>query len=200
MSDHIPELLGAYLDGELGGGQLRKVEAHLEDCQDCQAEFNPCGALSAALQSAPSPDFTTAERLAAEVALRLPRTPVKPTRQRAFEFGWWMAPVGLLLAWIFLGTTLLVSNLVTTAGQLGLLSSAAAWLSSGSANQVSWAGTLAQFGLLAGNSLQWAETTEMFTRTALPPLAWQVSIALLYLCWMAILWARHMRQEPEGLR
>ena len=26
MSDHILDLLGAYIDGELHGGQLRKVE------------------------------------------------------------------------------------------------------------------------------------------------------------------------------
>jgi len=200
MSEHIHKLLGAYLDNELGDAQLRKVEAHLEACQECHEELQSLQALSAALQSAPSPDFTTVERLAAEVALRLPRTPVKPISQRALAFGWWLAPVGLLLAWVFLGTTLLISNLVTTAGQLGLLSSAAAWLASGSANQAYWAGTLAQFGLLAGNSLQWAETTETFTRTALPPVTWQVSIALLYLSWMAILWARHTRREPEGLR
>jgi len=43
--------------------------------------------------------------------------------------------------------------------------------------------------------LQGAETLESFSRTAIPGIFWQVSIALLYLCWIAIWWARHTRQE-----
>lgn len=200
MSDHIFELLGAYLDGELHGGQLRKVESHLEECQNCRKEVQSLQALSAVLHLAPLPDFPAPERLATDVALRLPRTPAKPMSRKALEFGWWVAPVGLLLTWIFLSTTLLLSNVVTTANELGLLSSASAWLVSGSAAEAYWSGTLGQFGLLAGESLQWAEATEAFTRTTLPQITWQVSIALLYLSWMAIWWARHTRQEPNGLR
>jgi predicted anti-sigma-YlaC factor YlaD len=200
MSDHIFELLGAYLDGELHGGQLRKVESHLKECQFCRKEVQSLQALSAVLHSGPLPDFPAPERLAADVALRLPRTPAKPMSRKALEFGWWVAPVGLLLTWIFLSTTLLLSNVVTTANELGLLSSASAWLVSGSPIEAYWSGTLGQFGLLAGESLQWAEATEAFTRTTLPQIIWQVSIALLYLSWMAIWWARHTRQEPDGLR
>jgi predicted anti-sigma-YlaC factor YlaD len=200
MSDHILELLGAYLDGELYGGQLHKVEAHLEECQNCQAEVQSLQTLSVALHSAPVPNFLAPERLAGNVALRLPRTPAKPMSHRALEIGWWVAPVGLILTWIFLSTTLLVSNVVTTANELGLLSKVAAELVSGSSMEAYWSGTLGQFGLLAGDSLQWAEATEAFTRTTLPQITWQVSIALLYLSWMAIWWARHTRQKPEKLR
>lgn len=200
MSDHILELLGAYLDGELHGGQLRKVEAHLEECQNCKEEVQSLQTLSAALHSAPVPNFLAPERLAGNVALRLPRTPAKPMSHRVLEIGWWVAPVGLILTWIFISTTLWVSNFVTTANELGLLSNVAAELVSGSSMEAYWSGTLGQFGLLAGNSLQWAEATEAFTRTTLPQITWQVSIALLYLSWMAIWWARHTRQKPEGLR
>jgi hypothetical protein len=200
MSDHILQLLGAYLDGELQGGQLSKVETHLVDCQTCQEELRSLQILSVALQSAPLPDFPAPERFVAEVALRLPRNQVKPLSRKVLEVGWWLAPVGLILAWIFLSTTLLISNLVTTASGIGLLDSASAWLAAGSPIEAYWSGTLGQFGLLAGESLQWAETTEAFTRTTLPQITWQVSIALLYLSWMAIWWARHPRQEPEGLR
>lgn len=200
MSDHILELLGAYLDGELQGGQLRKVETHLEQCQSCQEEFRSLQDLSAMLHSTQATELPTPERLLAKVALRLPRTPVKPMSHRALEFSWWLAPVGLILIWIFLSTTFLVNNVVTTANELGLLSSASATLAFGSPVEAFWAGTLGQFGLLAGNSLQWAEATEAFTRTTLPQITWQVSIALLYLSWMAIWWARHTRQEPDGLR
>lgn len=196
MSDHVLELLGAYLDGELRGGQLRKVEAHLGECQACLEEYYALQALSLALHDAPAPEFPASEHLAANVALRLPRKPVKPISQRALEVGWWLAPVGLIAIWIFLSTTSLVSNVVTTANALGLLSSASAWLVSGSPVEAYWSGTLGQFGFLPGDSLQWAEMTEAFTRTTVPQITWQVSIALLYLSWMAIWWARHTRQKP----
>jgi hypothetical protein len=61
-----------------------------------------------------------------------------------------------------------------------------------------WSSTLGQFGILSGSSLQWAEITEAFTRATVPLITWQVSIALLYLSWMAIWWARHTRRESGG--
>lgn len=199
MSDHVLELLGAYLDGELHGAQLRKVEAHLQECQVCQEEAQSLRALSATLQAGVLPDFPTPERFAADVALRLPRGPIQPTSRKALEFGWWLAPVGLLLTWIFLNTTLLVSNALTAVHELGLLSGASAWLGSAPEAEAYWSGMLGQFGLLGGNSVQWAAQVEAFTQTTLPLIVWQVSIALLYLSWMAIWWARHTRREPEGL-
>jgi len=194
MSDHVFELLGAYLDGELQGGQLRKVVTHLEECQTCTEEYETLSALSMTLQDAPLPDFPSPEHFAADVALRLPRTPVKPLKRRTLEFGWWLAPVALLITWIFISTTLLVSDVLTTANEFGLLDSTSALLTTGSSAGTYWSGTLGQFGFLTGNSLQWAEMTEAFTRNTIPQIVWQVSIALLYLSWLAIWWARHTRQ------
>jgi len=194
MSDHVLELLGAYLDGELHGGQLRKVEAHLEECQTCAEEYRALNALSVTLQSVRIPDFPAPERFAADVALRLPRTPVKPMNRRALEFGWWLAPVTLVLVWVFISTTILVGDVLSTANEFGLLDSASALLTSSSSAGANWSGTLGQFGILTGNSLQWAEMTETFTRNTVLPIVWQVSIALLYLSWLAIWWARHTRQ------
>jgi len=198
MSEHVLEWLGAYLDGELHGGQLRRLEAHLQGCQACQEELRSLSALSATLQTAPLPEFPALERFAMDVALLLPREPVKLARRKALEFGWWLAPVGLTLTWIFLSTTLLVSNAVTAANDLGLLSGASTWLNSAMGAEGYWSGALAQFGLLSGNSLQWAELMEIFTRTAIPLIAWQVSIALLYLSWIAIWWARQTRRTTSG--
>jgi anti-sigma factor RsiW len=193
MSDHVLDLLGAYIDGELHGGQLRKVELHLDECQACLEEYYSLQALSATLHAAPVPDFPSPERFAADVALRLPRKPVKPIRSRALEIGWWLVPVGLVVAWIFVSTTILLSNVVTAAGDFGLLDSASAWLAAGP-SRANYAAFLGQFGLLAGNSLEWAEMTEALTRTNVSQIFWQVSIALLYLSWLAIWWARHTRQ------
>lgn len=190
MSDHILEFLGAYLDGELRDGQLRKVEAHLDECRSCLEEYQALQNLSVALQDGTPPEFPAPERLAAEVVLRLPRTPLKPVSQKALELGWWLAPVGLILAWTFLSTTLLLSDVITTINELGLLSNASVWLVSSSTAEAYWSGTLGQLGLLAGEGLQWAGLTESFTRNVLPKVVWQASIALLYLSWMAIWWAR----------
>jgi len=194
MSDHILELLGTYIDGELSAGQIRKVEAHLDECQTCLEEYYALQALSATLQASPVPEFPAPERLAADVALRLPRRPVKPVRSRVLEIGWWLAPVGLIATWIFISTTILVSNVVATASEFGLLNSVTAGLFSAAPSEAYWSATLSQFGLLAGNSLQWAEMTEAFTRITVPQFIWQISIAMLYLSWMAIWWARHTRQ------
>ena len=197
MSDHILELLGAYIDGELRGGQLRKVETHLEECQSCLEEYYTLQALSARLHAAPLPEFPSPERLAADVALRLPRKPIKPVRTKVFEIGWWLVPVGLIATWVFVSTTILISNVVAAAGDFGLLNSASAWLVAGTSG-VSYSAFLGQFGLLSGNSLEWVELTEAFTRMNISQIFWQVAIALLYLSWMAIWWARHMRRGSGG--
>jgi predicted anti-sigma-YlaC factor YlaD len=193
MSDHVLDLLGAYIDGELHGGQLRKVETHLDECPTCLEEYYAIQALSATLHAAPIPDFPASERFAAEVALRLPRTPVKPMRNRALEIGWWLAPVGLAITWIFVNTATLLSNVVTAAGNFGLLNSTSVWLAAGSSG-ANYSAFLGQFGLLAGNSLQWAEAIEALTRTNTAQIFWQVAIAVLYLSWLAIWWARRTHQ------
>jgi predicted anti-sigma-YlaC factor YlaD len=195
MSDHILELLGAFVDGELQGGQLRKVEAHLDECQPCLEEYYALQALSTTLRAAPAADFPSSERFAADVALRLPRKPVKPVGRRALEVGWWLAPVGLIVVWIFLSTTILVSNVISAAGDFGLLNSASTWLVAGSSG-ANYSAFIGQFGLLEQGSLEWFTLSEGFTRSFVSSIFWQISIAMLYLSWFAIWWARHMRQEP----
>jgi len=193
MSDHVLELLGAYLDGELHNGQLRKVETHLDGCQACTAEYQSLQALSVELHAVPLPDFPSPERLAADVTLRLPRTQDKPLRKSAVEIGWWLVPVGLVVAWIFLSTTLLVSNMLIGVDELGLLDSASARLVP-SSNEAYWSGALGQLGVLTDDSLQWAKAMESFTRISASQIFWQIAIALLYLSWLAIWWARHTLQ------
>ena len=102
MSDHISELLGPYLDGELTAGGLRKVEAHLGECPACQGELEALGSLSFTLRETGLPEFTSVEQLVTGVMLGLPRKPVKPVTHRTLEVGWWLAPVGLLIIWILI--------------------------------------------------------------------------------------------------
>ena len=199
MSKHMTEWLNAYLDGELRGSRLHQVEEHLAECRECRAELQSLQNLSALVREVPAPEFTSSERFAAQVNLRLPHEAPKASKRRVQEVGWWMIPVSLLAIWVFIGTSGLVSDVVSTANEFGLLRNAPAWLVSGSTSAAYWSATLSQFGILSGDSLEWAEITETFTRNTLPQFIWQVSIALLYLSWIAIWWARHKRREHGQL-
>ncbi len=197
MSKHIAEWLNAYLDGELTGSQLQSVETHLTECQACRAELESLVRLSSWLHEVPAPEFTPPERFAAQVSLRLPRKQVSAPKNRILEIGWWMIPVGLLGAWIFISTSAFMSNLLFAANDLGLLGDLSNWLAFGSVRETQWSATLGQFGFLSGNSLHWAAATEALTRGSLPQITLQVVIAFLYLGWMAIWWARRQRRGQD---
>lgn len=195
MPNHITEWLNAYLDGELHGNRLHHVEKHLTECASCRSELESLQSLSRLLHKVPAPDFTSPERFTAQVNLLLPQKPVAAPRNRLFEIGWWMIPVGLLAVWVFINTATIVSNIVSTANNLGMVDSANTLLISGATDPTNWTSTLSQLGFLKNNSLQWIDMTENYTKSVLPQFVWQVSIALLYLTWIAIWWASQTRQE-----
>ena len=199
MSNHVSEWLNAYHDGELRGNRLRFVEAHLAECELCQAELESLESLSELLQEVRAPEMISAERFAAQVNLRLPHSKTAISSKKVSEFGWWMIPVGLLASWVFVSTAFILSNVLSVAGNLGLLSGLSEWIASGPANDIYLSTTIGQMGLLSGNGLSCAETTETFTRISLPQVILQVSIAVLYLGWLAILWVRHTRQGTGQL-
>jgi predicted anti-sigma-YlaC factor YlaD len=194
MSEHVTEWLNAYLDAELHGNRLHQVEKHLAECKTCQAEFESLQGLSRLLHEVPAPEFTSPARFATQVNLLLPQKPVTAPRSGLFEIGWWMIPVGLLVAWIFISTASVVSNMISAANNFGLVDGANTLLISGTSDTANWTSILSQFGFLEGNSLQWSEITESYSKNVIPQFVWQVSIALLYLTWIAIWWARQTRQ------
>jgi predicted anti-sigma-YlaC factor YlaD len=199
MSDHVNEWLNAYFDGELRGNRLHQVEEHLAECVACQLELDSLHNVSQLLQEVPTPEFPSAERFATQVNLLLPKRPVAATGSKLFEFGWWMIPVGLLAAWAFISTSVLVGNMISAANSFGLLdSTTTSWIST-SPNTAFWTSTLGQFGGLQGNNLQWFEITEGYSRNLLPQFLWQLAIAVLYLVWIAVWWARHARQRVGQL-
>jgi hypothetical protein len=144
-----------------------------------------------------TPEFTSPERFAAQVNLRLPHQQAAPLENRMLEIGWWMIPVGLLGTWIFIGTSFFISDILSAANALGLLSGITDWMAFGPSNGIYLSATLGQSGLLSGNSLNWAEWTEVFTRMSLPQIILRISIALLYLSWLAIWWARHRHHQRQ---
>jgi anti-sigma factor RsiW len=199
MSNHVTEWLNAYLDGELQGSRLDHVETHLAECEICQTELASLENLSDVLQEVPTPEFIPSERFAAQVSLRLPHAKPVSSKRKALEIGWWMIPVSLLALWIFLSTSFLVSDMLSVANSVGLLPSLSDSIALITFDAAGWSARLGQFGVLSGNALEFAASMEAFTRTSLPQISLQVSVALLYLSWIAIWWARHQRQENGPL-
>ena len=199
MPAHVSEWLNAYHDGELQGNRLHQIEAHLAECDLCQAELESLESLSGLLHAVPASEFTSPERFAAQVNLRLPHEQTNFSGKQILKISWWMIPVGLLGVWVFIVTSSILSDIIYEANNFGLLSGISNWLNFGSLNGVYLSSTLGQAGFLSGNGLSWAETAETFTRMSLPQISLQVSIALLYLSWSAIWWARDLRQERGPL-
>lgn len=193
MHNHVTEWLNTYLDGELHGNRLHQVEEHLAECKACQAELRSLQDLSGLLHKVPAPEFTSSERFSTQVNLLLPKRPVTVPRSRLFEIGWWMIPIGLLAAWAFVSTASIVSNMFSAANNFGLVGGVNTLLVSGASNTATWTSTLGQFGFLEGKGLHWSELTESYSRNVIPQFVWQVSIAVLYLSWIAIWWARQTR-------
>jgi len=193
MSNHVIEWLNAYLDGELKGKKLHQVEEHLAECEACQAELESLQGMSSLLHEVPAGEFTANETFVLQVNLLLPQRPVASTRRKILEVGWWMVPIGLLTVWVFISTTILVSDMLSVANNFGLLDNVGVMASDTSSNAY-WTSTLGQFGLLQGGNLEWAERTESISRNLIPQIVWQISVALLYLTWIAIWWARQRLQ------
>jgi anti-sigma factor RsiW len=199
MSNHVTEWLNAYLDGELHGNRLQHVQEHLAECAACQAEFDSLQNLSGLLQDVPAAELTSPERFATQVNLLLPQKRTTPPETRLFEIGWWLIPVGLLAVWVFISTATMLGDAMSVAKNFGILDQTTASFVSAPAETADVTSTLGQFGMLHGNSLQWAETTENFTRGLFPQIVLQVAVALLYLTWLAVWWTRHTRQSSEPL-
>lgn len=194
MSDHISELLGPYLDGELTAGAIRKVEAHLGACQVCQGELEALQALSFTLRETGLPEFSSVEQLVTGVMLGLPRKPDNTPVRKTLEIGWWLAPVGLLTIWIFITTGTLVSEMLSAANGFGLLKDSVSWLAFGGSQAGELSAFLGQFSIFEPGTMQWLGASESFIRNLFNGVFWQLSIAMLYLSWMAIWWARRTFQ------
>lgn len=195
MSKHVTEWLSAYADGELRGSRLQQVKAHLADCEVCQRELELLDSLSSLLQEVPVPDFIPPERFASQVSLRLPHPKRTGSSKKVLEIGWWMIPVGLLASWVLIHVSFVMRDVLSVANNFGLLTSVSNWMLFGTGNTANWSATLGQVGVLHGSSLDLLAAMERFARTSLPQITLQISIAFLYLSWIAIWWARDQRQE-----
>ena len=111
MNEHVTAWIAAYHDGELGGAQRKKVEAHIQTCAACRSELEALQALSKLLQEAPAlPEEALPERFVSQVKLRIGAQPPKPFWQRSLRTSWWLAPAGVIGMWAFGQAVLLVGG------------------------------------------------------------------------------------------
>jgi predicted anti-sigma-YlaC factor YlaD len=197
MNGHVTSWIAAYHDGELGGRRLRQVEDHLAECEACRAELEQLQCLSTLLRESPAAKgLLSPERFAAQVGLRLPRRPTKPTWQRTLEASWRLAPAGLIGAWAFVQAVFIVTGVVLIALQvcgidvLGLQQpvSHETWLTAILNLFQARLGDTTLTILKAISTLGWGLT---FYLTA------TIAIILLYWSWLASLWARRRHQQLQ---
>jgi anti-sigma factor RsiW len=200
MSRHVTNWLGGYLDGELKGLRLRRVEAHVAQCAACRGEVEALRDLVALLKESPPVEgLTPSERFAAQIELRLSPRPERPATERALEMSWRLVPIGLLAAWAFVQTVFIVAGMVQMALWTGLGGDVAAGLLPGS-ERGWWLSDL--FRLPEASLSDAAQILLEFVRGG-GPLGWApaiyavllVLIGLLYWSWLASWWALHKRSR-----
>jgi predicted anti-sigma-YlaC factor YlaD len=190
MTEHVTQWLEAYHDGELSDHRRGEVEAHLAACPHCQAALDELRSLSALLAEDVAVEFVPAETFAANLALSLPVQP-----QRRLSAAWWLMPLALLAAWLFLVITLWLSAALQLASSAAL---PAVELGSKSLQMGWFALTTRLFGAMLGEPgwqmLAALNEINLFVaglgRAILP----QILLATAYLGWLAAWW---LRRKPQ---
>ena len=204
MIEHVTDLLGAYVDGELHGLRLRQVEEHLAKCAGCRKEFTELRGLSSLLQkSVPMEAFTPADKFAANMVLQLsaqnartntPRQAASAQTQKPLNWLWWLAPVGVLGAWVFAQAIFTLVSFLSTANAAGLLGNVTAWLQTAPSQSLWFSASMSLFGgQLSGTSKTVLDVLNDISVTGaslIIQLALQIGIALAYWAWLGLWWRR----------
>jgi anti-sigma factor RsiW len=190
MIEHVTDLLGAYLDGELRGQRRNQVEDHLTRCAACRKELEQLRGLSALLQeTVPAESFTPADRFVANLTLRLPRRSEAPSVRKSSGFAWWLVPAGVVGVWVFMQTVFTVSNWVTAANFTGLFGQSASILHIGEVQNLWFSTGMNLFGSRLGGSdrsaLDLLNEIGVFGTSYVAQLIWQAGLGVLILGWLS---------------
>lgn len=202
MNGHVSEWLGAYLDGELSAARRQKVRVHLEECTACRSELESHRRVSIMLQSAPAPEFTTADAFASRLELCLPRRDLPDKSAGRGAVIWYLVPALILAAWFFYQTVMAVSGLAGVLDEARLFGGAprdgshSLWFSLLTALFGGWLGELSH------SILFFADRLSLLAADIFGRLFWQTLIGLIYLGWLAAwwIWRSSRQREPRGVR
>ena len=210
MNEHVTEWLGMYLDGEMHGPSLRRVEDHLVICSTCRLELNKLRNLSQLLAESSSADsYTPTERFVSNLALRISAGSAKltgnaerATRRSAFDVAWWLIPAGVLVAWIFVQIYLTASTMMSAAVGAGWLGNMTAWLQGGPQNSAWFATTMRLFGSeLPGQArtiLGAMDEVSILGSQFTGQLALEGCIGLVYWVWLVAWWRQRQPTTVES--
>jgi len=198
MPDPIQTKLSAYLDGELNRQESLEVEKHLQSCQACREELEELKRVSSLLHESHMPEFTTAMDFKAQVMLQLPRREETIQQSQKAKF-LWVAPVMVLVAFIFVQVTLNLSALVELAGNAGWVS-----VDTGTPSQMLWfsAMQLLPGDLLSTPGLAWLNVVNnagLFTQSVMITLLGQIIAAIVYWGVLTLVWRKTVGSQFTGL-
>ena len=196
--DHVLDSLQAYHDGELQGQKMHWVEAHLSHCESCRAELEALQAFSSLLQlSPPAPDLLHSESFVARVVQATSEPPLRPApaaMKRALETGWYLIPVGLIGAWLFVQTAYIVVAVILLAQSSPATAQLFPFVLP-SVSDISWLAAEQCFAR-SGLEVLWCIAGHVASLGGAVALGFGplVGIALLYWAWIAAWWVRRQRQ------
>lgn len=198
MHEELHPFLNAYLDNELHGVRLQKMQAHLETCDICRNELEELRQLSALLQSAPAPEFQSADQFAVSLALTLPERKKGDQLSKASSLILWMIPMGLLFDWFIVQMVILVRDALFVAGTAGVFGPANSAVNSGS-SQPLWFAVLNLLtgGRAAGSAVvNQVNTINGISSGFWSGFMWQLGIDVAYLAWLAFWW---FKRRPQAI-
>jgi len=114
-----PMRLATFSDDELGRGESREIEHHLQDCAHCRAELEALRTLSVRLADFALPD-DLGQDLWEQVQPQLPDQ-LPEARPLAGGFLRWLPPLGLVAFNTVLQATLIVATFIWSLSRAGLL-------------------------------------------------------------------------------
>lgn len=200
MNGHITtHWRNAYIDGELEGHQLKKVEQHLAICEQCRAEVEELRSLREILQRFDMPEtIKSPQRFVDEVRLQLPARPARPVIRTQPGKAWWMISGSLLGVLLFVQGVWVISTLVIFALQSGL--GPQVGLSQWSLPAIAEVGQVLA-ALLSGQAAsipveQLLEVWQVLHWLLVLPLELSGATALLYCSWLAG-WRVYRRWSPD---
>ncbi len=199
MHEDMRILLNAFLDGELRGRRLQKMQTHLASCEACQNELKELRLVSNLLQAGAAPEALPTERFVSQLTLSLPRRPQRDRSLRPGSLTGWLVPAGLLGAWYFVQTVFALTNMITAANMTGLLGNAERWL--GGWQMSIWFSAAANLfgGQAVGTlpTLSLLNNVSVFGANLLSGFLWQAVIVLFYWAWLFIWW---LRRGPRPMK
>jgi Putative zinc-finger len=202
MSEHVTELLGAYLDGELESGLEEQVRSHLVVCLECRQELAAVQSLSDWLRSDPIP-VTDPAVFVDRLEPQLPARPDKSSPGLNLQTIWWLVPLVALILGFVSRLVINLAGLLFFTGQSGILGDTIrnlvteGWLLFDAPSLITILSSLLDVNFSA--ILPGVESFWQIAVALIEELAWLGALLLVCGAWLVTVWNRHVIQNKRVL-